>query len=126
MKQLIIIAISLLIFIVIGISSNNYLLSSAKEISSDIDNMEVYSKQNDWYNTTNELVSLKDIWNKNKKIWAILIDHFEIDDIDSSIAKTSKYIETKNISDTLGESSNLKLLIEHIPETHLLNLKNIL
>lgn len=126
MKQLIIIIIAVILFIITSVYANYYLVSSAQDISNHINNIESYSKRQDWISISNELKASQEKWNKTKGIWSILIEHEEIDKIEMSIARLDKYIETRDTRELLAESSNLRLLIQHIPETYFLNYKNVL
>ena len=58
-------------------------------------------------------------------MWAILIDHTEIDNIDMALAKIEQYIKTGEKGLALGELSSLELLIRHIPDKEKLSLENI-
>jgi len=125
MKQIISVIIITIIFIALSIYSNKYLKDSAENMTSHIDKVEAYAKVQDWSNVKRELSSIEDIWSKLQNQWAMLIEHEEIDKLEMSLSKVSKYAEAKSFSDCLAENANLKLLIKHIPEIHVLNLKNV-
>lgn len=126
MKQIIAIIVLTVIFIGLAIYANYYLKSSANEISGHIKNVELYAKKNDWTGAAKELELSKEKWDNVKDKWAMLIDHFEIDNIDSSLSRVSGFVATKNLSDVLAESSNLSLMVDHIPEKDMASIKNIL
>lgn len=126
MKQIIIIGVTTILFIIFALYINLYLEKTSGEITKHIANIESYSKTGNWPSVKNELLLSDAYWSKTQDKWAMLIEHEEIDKIDSSFSKISKYIEEKNTNDLLAENSNLKLLIEHIPEMYKLNIKNVL
>lgn len=126
MKQMITIAIITFIFILLSVYSSYYLDTSANSLITHIDKIESYTKIQDWNKVNSELSNIEHIWSGLQDKWAILIEHEEIDKIEMSLSKITKYSETKTVSDCLAESSNLKLLLKHIPEMHTLNLKNVL
>jgi predicted PurR-regulated permease PerM len=126
MKRITAVAIVTLAFIGAAIFSNFFLKSSADNISEHIKGVETYAKSNDWPRAANELYLAKENWNEVKNKWAMLIDHNEIDNIGSSLSRTTGFVSTKNLNDVLAETSVLKLMIEHIPEKDLPSIKNIL
>lgn len=126
MKQIIAIVVLTLIFIGLAFYANYYLESTAGEITKHIKNVEIYAKNNDWKNANKELTVSKEKWDNVKDSWAMLIDHFEIDNIESSLSKVSGFVATQSLNDVLAESSNLKLMVDHIPEKDLPSIKNIL
>jgi len=60
-----------------------------------------------------------------EKAWTVFLDHEEIDNIDTSLVRISKYIETKNTSMAMSEIAVLRQFVKHIPENESLSLKNI-
>jgi hypothetical protein len=56
----------------------------------------------------------------------MLIDHFEIDNIDNSMVRMSKYVEEKSSDDALAELAALRKFIQHIPVKNALSIKNVL
>jgi hypothetical protein len=79
-----------------------------------------------WSNASKNMESIKDSWDKTEKLWGILVDHYEIDNIEMSMTESRKYIETKDTSMSLAELDNLSLMIEHIYNKERINIKNIL
>ena len=57
---------------------------------------------------------------------AIILDHQEIDNIEFSLAKIKEYVASRDLPLALGQLSELKLMIEHIPRKEAVNLENIL
>lgn len=125
MKQILIVSGIIIVIIFIAVFTNFYLESSANTIVSNLDNIEKFSKANDWNNALKELSLLDKDWDKTQSIWAILIEHQEIDNIDISLKKVEKYVETKNLSNVLAEIAATRLLINHIPQTFSPNIVNI-
>lgn len=125
MKQIIAIFIIILLFIGLSMYTNFYLETSSQNIVSHIDNIETFCRHQDWNSINKELQLVNDKWENTKTIWSMLIEHDEVDKIESSLSKVSKYIESKNTSEILAENSNLKVMVKHIPQTYFLNLENI-
>ncbi len=64
-------------------------------------------------------------WDKHKNWWAVFIDHQEIDNINTTLARAEKYIECRERTLAAGELAVLKLLLLNIPEKERLQLKNV-
>lgn len=119
-------AICLAIIIAAGIFININLASSSDRMTENINRVEKLAKESSWAKAKEELNSMENMWSSSKKTWPMLIDHIEIDNIDASLSKADKYIETRDLSLLLGEISALRLYIRHIPEREAFVLKNIL
>ena len=123
------IAIILIISFVLGgfaIGSYKFINDSALDMVGEISKVELSLKSSDWNTATDQLKLTTDSWEKTKYWWSILLHHQEIDNIDLSLERLSKYIETKGTSLSLAEVGALKKLFDHIADTESLTLRNIL
>lgn len=125
MKKLIISFIVLLLIIALGIISIRYMNTSSKSIAVKIERVSALINENKWESAKSQMKDLEKEWNSTEKTWALLTDHFEIDNIELSMLKSKEYIDTKNISLSLAELENLKFMVEHIYEKEKFSLKNI-
>ncbi len=126
MKQMIIIISITTIFILLAIWANVYLTNSSLKVTSHLENIDTYVKNQSWSDAEKELKTAEYIWEGLSDKWATIIEHEEIDKIEMSLTKISKYVENKDPTEAIAENSNLKLLIKHIPELYTLDIKNIL
>jgi hypothetical protein len=55
----------------------------------------------------------------------MLVDHYEIDNIELLLSQLASFVKNKNKNDALSCVSSLKTLIKHIPDKESLSLKNI-
>ncbi|WP_425449575.1 DUF4363 family protein [Dethiothermospora halolimnae] len=92
---------------------------SLNKVISHIDN-------NNWNDAKKEFDKVTDKWSDIRSSWSILLDHHEIDNIDLSMAKTNKYVSSKNPSLSLAEIEVLKKLFNIVKENEALTLTNIL
>ncbi|GAB6172612.1 hypothetical protein JCM15765_20900 [Paradesulfitobacterium aromaticivorans] len=123
------VAVILIISFVLGgfaIGSYKFIDRSAQNMVSEISKVELSLKSSDWNTATEQLKLTTDSWEKTKYWWSILLHHQEIDNIDLSLERLSKYIETKGSSLSLAELAVLKKLFDHIADTESLTLRNIL
>ncbi|MDR3599967.1 MAG: DUF4363 family protein [Desulfosporosinus sp.] len=103
-----------------------YLQTTTQVLGSQLETVEYSLSTHKWEAAQKELHTTQQRWAENKTWWTVLLDHQEIDNIDISLNRLEKYIETQNVSLSLGEVSVLKLQVNHIFDTEQLNLQNIL
>lgn len=120
------IVILLLMVIGIGAYSLKILKSTSKKIENHINQVETYVKASEWEKVKGELSGIEKEWAGTEKVWAILLDHIEIDNIDTTLSRMTNYVELQEKTLTLNEAATLKQYIKHIPEKEAFTLKNIL
>jgi hypothetical protein len=125
MKPLLIVSILLIIIILGGASTYKYLRFESEMFNEKLSALDKSIDNEDW-NKANELYKLiADNWDKSKKRYSMLIEHFEIDNINMSIAELKAFIKTKNQSLSKAKISSLKTLIMHMSEKEAFTLENI-
>jgi len=125
LKPLIII-ISLTILIVAGGAITLYALNSeAQKLDSDLSVLEEFIENQSWNTASEKLEEFHGKWYKTSSFWSILIDHYEIDNIELLLSQLASYVKNKNKNDALSSVSSLKTLIKHIPDKESLRLKNV-
>ncbi len=117
----------LLLALVIGISyfTGYFLKKSAQNLEKYIESMEEGIRSEKWDEVEKQLATFEKEWSRAEKIWALLVDHFEIDNMSTTLAKVANYIDSRDKALILGEMALLKQYLRHIPETETLKLKNI-
>ena len=125
MKKLLLALSIFVIIILFSILTMSSFKRSSQKISVMVEKSSKFISIGRWDDAQNQIVDIEKIWSKTEKTWALLIDHMEIDNIDVSLIKSKKYIETKNLTLSLSELDILKFMIEHISDKELFNLKNI-
>ncbi len=124
-KAVIFIAAILIIIVASSILTGIYLQSSSQKITYYIEDIEKNTKDKDWEKAEKTLSALESYWSKTKSRWSMLIDHHEIDNIDTSLAKMSAFIEQREQMLALAELSTLKQMVRHIPKKEAPGLENI-
>lgn len=119
--------IVILIFIVsAGFWINHELQDSTRDLTRQIDRVEVLVNDNHWEAAMKQTELLEKVWKQEAKWWPIFLEHQEMDNIEFSMAKFKEYVASKNNSLAQGQLSEIKLMIEHIPRKEEVNLINIL
>ncbi|HZK55970.1 MAG TPA: DUF4363 family protein [Desulfosporosinus sp.] len=120
--------IIVLVILLLGgsLTASKYLETTAQTMGTEIEAVEQSISAQKWEAAQNELGTALQNLEKNKTWWTVLLDHQVIDDIAMSMNRLDKYIETRDISLSLGEVSALKLQVDNISETEQFNFQNIL
>ena len=126
MRLIISLSIILTLFIALGFWTNHTLDVTAQHFSNQIDGITSLVENQDWVKAEQQIIALEEEWNKKANWWPVVLDHQEIDNIDLAFAKLKKYASTEDNSLTLGLLSELKVMLQHIPEKEAVNVKNIL
>jgi len=125
LKPLIII-ISLTILIVAGGSITLYLLNSeSQRLDDSLSSLGEAIENGNWDNASKNLKEFNSKWDRTSSLWSMLVDHYEIDNIELLLSQLASYVKNKNKNDALSSVSSLKTLIKHIPEKESLSLKNV-
>ncbi|HNT04366.1 MAG TPA: DUF4363 family protein [Bacillota bacterium] len=125
LKPLIII-ISLTILIVAGGSITLYLLNSeSQRLDDSLSSLGEAIENGNWDNASKNLKEFNSKWDRTSSLWSMLVDHYEIDNIELLLSQLASYVKNKNRNDALSSVSSLKTLIKHIPEKESLSLKNV-
>lgn len=98
--------------------NTEYMKVILKDLDKDIQN-------DNWSNASANFIKFKEKWIDLRSLWTIILDHHEIDNIDLSVAKADKYIQTKSKPLSLAEVEVLQSLIEIVRESESLSLSNI-
>ncbi|NLJ72780.1 MAG: DUF4363 family protein [Syntrophomonadaceae bacterium] len=126
MRLLLPILIVLALIIGGGFWMNSSLANSTDNLTAQIEIINKKVKNNDFASAISEVEELERKWEKESKWWPILLDHQAIDNIEFSLSKIKEYVTQHSKPLALGQLSELKLMLKHIPEKEELTIKNIL
>ncbi|MDD4169359.1 MAG: DUF4363 family protein [Desulfotomaculaceae bacterium] len=126
MRQLLALLSLFAAVVALGLWTNHLLQSSADEIIQHIEQIEDVLEKNQWDYASEQVAELEKVWKQKAKWWPIILDHQEIDNIEFSTARFKEYIAKKDAALSWGQLTELKMMIEHIPEKEAITLENIL
>lgn len=126
MKILITIMITIAALLGLGAWINDSLQGSSDLLSVQIEKVCQDIQKESWDDANQKTRQLEIKWEENARWWPIILDHQEMDNIEFSLAKAKEFVATENRSLALGQLSEMKLMIEHLPAKEKINLKNIL
>lgn len=126
MKPLVYSSIIIIVIIAFGAFTVSMLKNEAENLHTVLMELEknIYAEEWDKAKTIGETIEKQ--WDKYKKIWPMLIDHFEIDNVNINLAELQAYILSNDKAESLSRLSVLKVLIKHIPERESFIIQNIL
>lgn len=125
MKPLIAIILITAIITAGGLLTLNALESESKRLDNSLSELEKQISGQDWDTAERNFREFHRKWDKISSLWSMLIDHYEIDNIELALSELDSYIKTRNKTEALAQLSSLKALVRHIPEKEAFNLKNI-
>lgn len=126
MRLLIVLLTIFAAVISLGFWTNHQLQASAGEMLQNIEKITIVVEKNQWDEAYAQTIELEKVWDKEAKWWPTVLDHQEIDNIEFSMARAREYVAAQNVPLSLGQFSELALMIKHIPEKETISLKNIL
>lgn len=109
-----------------GLYTINMLEKDAQILYNFILQMENHIERGEWEKVDNINANFNHQWEKSEKIWPMLIDHLEIDNINIQLSELEASLKNKDKIRALSKLSILKLLVKHIPERESFILQNIL
>lgn len=104
---------------------NHSLQETTADLSQQISEISLEIGQQDWKTAVIKSEQLEQIWEEKAKWWPVFLDHQEMDNIEFSLARVKEYVTSRDQALSLGQLSELKLMIEHIPRKEAVNLENI-
>ena len=102
------------------------MISEAQRLDEDLSTLEETIKNQNWDTASEKLEDFHSRWDKVRSLWSMLIDHYEIDNIELLLSELVSYVDNKDKNESLSRMSSLKTLIKHIPKKESFNLENIL
>lgn len=91
-----------------------------------LDTVSHHIEQKDWHVASDKITNINKKWEETKETWTLFLPHDEIEKIDLSVARASKYIKIKNTTLAFGEIEHLKTLFAIINNNESLDITNIL
>ena len=120
-----IIAMCILLVLLVGLFFSYSVLSSV--ILNNAEKLEIiYSllKEDKWEESQDVLLVFKEEYQKKEKLMKVLVDHAEMDSIESSLIATEEFIKTRSKPDALDATARSLFLIRHIEEKNTKKKKN--
>lgn len=126
MRTAVIVLILILVFtFCLDIASYYYLKNTAAYLSDSIGGLPQKIEGGNWTSAYDDLIVASKQWSSIKGIWAVLINHEEIDNIDMSLTRLKSFVKYNDTEEAMAEYNTFKMLVDHIPENQRFSLVNI-
>lgn len=109
-----------------GFWINDWLLDSSNRLISQIDKVSRQVSEEDWAGAEVQAGELEKQWKQEARWWPVFLEHQEMDNIEFSVARCKEYVTARDDALAMGQLSEVRLMIEHIPRKEKINLENIL
>lgn len=109
-----------------GIWLDHELQNSSKVLTAQMDLVSIEIADNNWSMAVTETEKLEKTWKKEAKWWPVFLEHQEMDNIEFAMARFKEYVATNDNPLAMGQLSEIRLMVEHIPRKEKINLENIL
>lgn len=125
-KVVVTIVILTVFIVAVSIFTQLKLHSDSVRLEKFVEEIEQSTQSGDWGQAEIRLENASAAWSDVKGIWAALIDHQEIDNIDVTLSRLQMLVKAKDNASSLSEAAALRKYVGHIPDKVSLSLKNIL
>ena len=126
MKPMLLAIIFLIVIISGSLFSMYYISHESDSLQKQLVELEKNIDSENWDKANSLYNDFKHSWSKVDHMWSMLIDHNEIDYINTDLGELEAFIKTKTTEEALAKLNSLQWLVKHIPEKEYPVLKNIL
>ncbi len=128
-KRINILAVAFLALLIIFASAflvRHYLQKTSDQLISMLDEIDGFVDKGSWDEAYAKMNDIDEAWEKKEKVWGMVINHHEIDNISISLKSALIYIDLNDEVDSLASLASLRHYIGHIPIMERMSLKNII
>ncbi|WP_031513954.1 DUF4363 family protein [Desulfofalx alkaliphila] len=125
MRLLIVLSAILVSFMVLGSWVNHSLTDTAEVLSKDLVEIMQEIEQDNWQDALDKTKALEQQLKEKTHWWPMILDHQEIDEVEFALARLKEYVAAQNPDLSLAQLSEIKLMLQHIPDKESVTLKNI-
>ncbi|MBE5821530.1 MAG: DUF4363 family protein [Clostridiales bacterium] len=126
MKKLVWAVIVLIIFVASSFAIEAKLKQSVDSMLLKIQELTNNLKNENWNYVDTSFEEMVNIWEEKGKVWSVIIDHNEIDQLTIALYKSKTFANYREKEEALAELKQFEFMVDHIPKIHKLELKNIL
>jgi hypothetical protein len=114
------------LLILLGLFSHHYLQQSSNRLCFQINRIDHSLVKQQWEPAKQRLAALSQQWRRTEPLWAVLIHHQEIDNIENALVRLHKAILSQDYPGSQMSSGELRHFLQHIPQREEFTLVNIL
>lgn len=126
MKAVIIMVAIVVIIFALNTYAGSYIDSSAKKMLTNLEEIKKAVQSSDVNTANSEIKKLRDQWEGVESHWEILVDHREIDRIDTLMTHLEAMGSSNSLDTIMPELEELSFFFTHIDDKHKIKAENIL
>ncbi|HHV65813.1 MAG TPA: DUF4363 family protein [Peptococcaceae bacterium] len=126
MRSTIAILVGFAILVGSSIFINYKIDDTSEDIRAQLIQAEFDLRANNWDTALEKINQTYEQWSKAKNWWAMLLNHSTINSIDISYLRLQQFVGNQDLTLSLAELKVLLLLLEDVPKSETVRLKNIL
>jgi hypothetical protein len=122
-----VIAVTIMILILVTGTVYAYwrVCNSAEELLTRLEAVKTEVEAGHWQQAKEKAQLLKDRWEKIEDLWTPLLDHSRVSELENSITRLVELVNLEEETDARAELALSKRLVQNVPNTERLTLKNI-
>lgn len=113
-KQIIILAVSLIVIIYCGIWELNYLDKTAMYLKSDINNVRNLVQNNNFDMAMRGYERIENTWKDMSRLWNIFINHDRIDYLEETMVMLKANIQTREKEEAIEQANKMERIVSQI------------
>jgi hypothetical protein len=117
---------TVLAIVLMSMGMNMHLMRTALELSGQLELVQQAVLAERWADAEFNFQQATEKWEQTRSVWAVVIRHQEIDELEVAFARISQFLSTREQGETLAELEVAKVLLEHVPAKERLLLQNIM
>lgn len=118
--------IILLLIILSAFTAENYLRKDSQRLNRQAIRILNSIHSSSWSSAQKYGTSLEREWFDAEKIWAVFVNHHEIDNITSALIKAKVYLQYRDEKNTTAYLEELMEYLRHVPDLERLSIRNVL
>ena len=121
------VAIAIVLFLFLGLAwwNTKYLTETSEELAQQAEKIRQTVVEELWEEVDAQVMELRRLWGQHKKIWLLLVEHEDIDDIDLAIYKIDEMARLQEKEQLLSDIAELRFLLHDLADKEVLSLSNI-
>lgn len=125
MRTFVAIIIVLCLFLGLAWWNTKYLTETSEELAQQAEKIRQATVEELWEEVDTQVMELRRLWEQHKKIWLLLVEHEDIDDIDLAIYKIDEMAKLQEKEQLLSDIAELRFLLHDLADKEILSLSNI-
>lgn len=125
MKPIVIMLVIVAIIWALNSYTCMFIGNSSEELLSSIEEVKQAVQANNTGDTTGKISRLRNEWESAESRWEVLVDHKEVDRIDTLVTHLEGMAQAGSLETMMPELEELSFFVSHIDDKHKIKLENV-